>query len=182
LTGYRGDDVHRVIDERFKKSGLVEIVDLPLLKGNLTRLAAFLGTFNEPEDFFMCGIDSLVSLGVLRRFWSNISQVRNNVSILVSTKIDVALTHALVRVNDGVVTSYNNFSRTSGEDCFPGLCVDTGIRYFPKSLFGRIKKEGSTQGRPLPLFMEKIVKEGCLVSATVFTESWNHFASVEDFL
>lgn len=181
LTGYRGEDVRRIVLAGFSKER-IKLLDFPLVRGNLSRLAAAFNQIDITEGCFLCGVDSLVSAGVAKRFWLFSCQNRSRPLLLLSPRLGVAITHSLVVFREGLVVSYRSFKKSRqvrdfGPDCY----VDTGIRYFPESFCQLIKKEGRIDKQYIPHFVEKVVQGGQQVGGLIFVEPWRHFSVARDF-
>ena len=156
------------------------MVDLPNIRGTLSRLSATLSIKKLIGDVITLGIDSLVSIRVLESFLCWLEHKSNSPALLVSPEIEIAPTHPRVRIEDGVISRYSPQAKWVGES----YC-DVGIRYFPTStlqeMFGYIDKHGRN-GCFIPEFLRYYAGAGKTLRCHTFYEDWKHFAYPHDLL
>lgn len=181
LTGYRGGDVQQIILSRFPTEK-INLLHFPSVTGNLSRLSAAFAQIDIIDGCFVCGIDSLIPANVVNRFLIFSRQNKSHPLLLLSPRLEVALTHSLVIFREGTVASYQNLKRTTGAEGFDrDFYIDTGFRYFPAPFCQLIKKEGISNKQYIPHFISRAIQKGWQFSGLIFTEPWRHFSSARDF-
>lgn len=187
LTGYRGDDVHKVLRlnyDQYIQSGKIAILDFPTVQGTLSRLCSGLSALPPKDGCCVCGVDSLVPQGVLHEFLLFIHARSDDTALLLSPRIEVAPTHTLGCVQDARLIGYKPATTIERGNVITQdfrWCTDIGIRYFPQRHLQHLIHNKRANNLFIPLFIQELLKSGTTVRGFLFEENWKHFAVVEDF-
>ncbi len=186
LTGYRRNDIHEVLHERYLKeieTGKIRILDFPDVQGTLSRFTSALPhlNLNVPNGWCVCGIDSLVSQTVFHRFCSYTALHQDEVILSFSPRLGVATTHKVgcLKSDNLVELASHEKAGESAQDFLWG--TDVGIRYFPISELQKMKERKFANGLNIPVYIQELLVSGKTVRAFLFEEGWKHFALLGDF-
>ena len=185
LTGYRSNDIHQVLHERYPgeiRTGKIGILDFPNVQGTLSRFTSSLPQLHASNGWCVCGIDSLVPQTVFHRFCSYVVSHKDEVILSFSPRLEVAPTHKI-----GCIQADNLIMLTSHEmavappqlDSLWG--TDVGIRFFPIQELQRMSEKEFPNGTNIPFYIQELLASRKTVRAFFFEENWKHFASIEDF-
>lgn len=183
LTGYRGEDIRRVINNTHRKllhDGTLTILDFPQTRGTLSRLIASLPCLKIEQGCYVCGIDSLIPTTAFRRFCSYVDVYKNDVVLALSPRISIATTHKLACVIKDEIMSYVSLEQSSEASHEAQWCTDVGIRYLPHDIMMMLNGRDSTQERYIPSFIQELLSADKTVRGFVFEEDWKHFANIND--
>ena len=185
-TGYRGEDVHRVVNEgygKLLKRNKIRVIDAPHISGELPRFNHVVGYMDSFPDCLVRGVDTLVPASVLTEMVRRIKALAgDSVVVAASRRIYIAPSHHRVHVRGDIVEAYDPPEQLpQGSD--PALHLDIGARYFPSRLVQIMANLHVPHGIDfIDGFLKSAVEHGELVHAHIFTEKWHHFGSGVDFL
>lgn len=167
----------------YLRSGKITILDFPDIQGTLSRLCAGLGTYQPQAGCCVCGIDSLVSSTVLRRFFQSAKEHPNNMTLLLSPWLEIAPTHKVAYLNGDRLVTYmsGEYMGQSGSPANTNWYTDVGIRYFPQRLLEQLSHGRYASGLYIPLRIQELITSGIAVYGYVFQDNWKHFSVLEDF-
>lgn len=148
LTGYRGNDIHDVLNSSYREevgTGKIQVIDLPQINGTLSRLAEALKCFNLVTGCYVCGIDSLVPQHVFHNFCTFVGEHSEDVVLLFSPRLEVAPTHKIGCLQKDRLVDYPRLVEIDGKISEPDFLWYTDVEYdiFHLTFYKRYSKRAS---------------------------------------
>jgi len=179
-TGYRADDVHRVLTEATYREGfplsIVE-VDTVGMYGEFTKLAYVMRQLPKNADCLFTGVDTIFPGETIRFFVEMARESPEKMLLMLSDQVGIAPTHRRVKTQNGMVVGYE------APDDAPASFryIDTGLRYYPRRIVEEICSEHVPLRKNHDTYLKGLVARGEYLRAYEYRGPWRHFAYARDF-